>query len=271
MNEKLEISHKKEKIRSLCRTLGYLSGTLDSVVCRIYPLKKKNGKIVYQQRFASLPVKYRVNNRKDMVENRNRFRTNNIFAGYINKIPELKEIWEKYADKKKYFSAYTAITKENSPFTGISAPGEMNLILPPTKTCIILKKSNIKLSKESIQIGSIPEGKIIVVLSLINPKSSKSKKFQLFTLKGESKEGVADLKISDKLSEGLKKYKKYIIYLTILNENKTTNYSPLKIRIKITPFSANRKSEISEMIVIKLYPTVDKIKEAISHSPPLAA
>jgi hypothetical protein len=272
MNEKLNISLKKERIRALCRVLGDLSGTYDSIVCRIYPVRKKNGRIVYQQRFATLPAHYRVNNRKDLAQNRSRFRINNIFSSFVNRIPELKEIWKKYGEKKNHFSAYTAISKENFNFNGVSAPGELNMILPPAKEYDLLDKSEIAMSEERIKISNLPEGKLVAVISLIDPKSTRSAKFRLFTIKGEVKEGVMDISTPAELSGELKNYKRYILYFTVINENKAANYFPVKGKVKFNVSLAKRANVMqTETKLFWLYPPVAISKEAISHSPPVAA
>jgi hypothetical protein len=273
MNEKQNILQQKEELRSFCRTIGSLSGTLGSVVCRIYPLRKKNGRIVCQQRFAARPQHYKVNNRKDLVQIRSRFRTNNTFASHINKVPELKEFWKKYSSQKGYSSAYTAISKENSSFSGVSAPGLRNLILPPTKNPNHIIEDKLQLSGKTIKISDLPLGNFIAVVTLINPKSFSSTPFKLFTLKAEVKEkNTLEIPLPPGLAAELRNYKKFIIYSAIINGNKFINYTPIQRRIKHQKAFNDFKTYLSPQEAdIYFLPLIERRKDYLSHSPPLAA
>jgi hypothetical protein len=266
-----KISQEKEKLKRQFKPIGLVSGTIGPFVGRIYPLRK-NGKIIYQQRFAALPAKYRVNNRKDMVENRNRFKVTNTFAGFVNRIPELKEVWKQYAAKNNHFSAYTAITKLNSAFTTPSIPVEENIIVPPGKT-IDSPESNISLLNQTLEIKGLKEGKVIAVVSLFDPKSSKYSKFKLFTLKGElNEDGSGNIILSKELSEALKNYKRYILYFTVVNKNRFINYKSVRGRIKIKKESNNNTvPKVINQIPLLTFPLVIARTDSHSHSPPLAA
>jgi hypothetical protein len=270
LREKPNISQQKAELRSL-RVLGNLSGTCGDIVCRLYPKKDKYGRIHYQQRFATRPAHYRVNNRKDMVENRSRFRVVNTFAGFINKIPELKEIWRKYADKKGFFSAYTAITKANMPVTPYNSPGEFNMIIPPAKSYNFISPADMEISENEIKISNLPEGKLITVISLIDPKTSKTAKFKLFNFNCEvGVDGIGNLITGTEFTAQLKNYKNYIIYLTAVNEKKVSAYFSVKVKIKLK--SKTIKAEKApEVKLFSLYPVVKINQDQVSHSPPLAA
>jgi hypothetical protein len=270
LREKPNISQQKEELKSY-KVLGMLSGTCGDIVCRLYPKKDKYGRIHYQQRFATRPAHYRVNNRKDMVENRSRFRVVNTFAGFVNKIPELKELWRKYADKKGFFSAYTAITKANMPVTPYNSPGEFNMIIPPAKSYEYISSAGIEITENRITITDLPKGKLITVISLIDPKTSKTAKFKLFNFNCEvGEDGIGDLVNSSEFTAKLKNYKNYIIYLTVVNEKKAFAYFPIKVKIKVKAGTIQTE-KAAELKIFYLYPVIKLNQAQVSHSPPLAA
>jgi hypothetical protein len=122
-------------------------------------------------------------------------------------------------------------------------------------------------------MSNLPEGKLVAVISLIDPKSTRSAKFRLFTVKGEVKEGVADISTPVELSGELKNYKRYILYFTVINGNKGANYFPVKGRVKLNVSLTNVMPTAVEASIklFWLYPSVVISKEKSSHSPPVAA
>jgi hypothetical protein len=270
LTEKANISQQKAELRSY-RVLGLFSGTYGDIVCRLYPKRDKYGKIHYQQRFATRPAHYRVNNRKDMVENRSRFRVVNTFAGFLNRIPELKAIWRKYADKKGLFSAYTAITKVNMPVTPYNSLAEFNSIIPPAKSYDLIPSADIEISENGIKISNLPKGRLITVISQIDPKTSKSAKFKLFNFNCEvGEDGIGNLITGSEFTARLKNYKNYIIYLTVVNEKKAFAYFPIKVKIKVKP-RIIKTEKAPKVKIFFLYPVVKINQDQVSHSPPIAA
>jgi hypothetical protein len=271
MDEIQNILQQKEELKAFCSTIGNLSGRVGSVVVRLYPRRDKNGRIKYQQRFATIPAHYKVNNRKDLVANRSRFRVNNIFSSFINGIPELKEIWKKYSERNGFSSAYSAITKENSPYTGKTTPGEMNIIIPPAKSCLPFNKSDIIFSKGSIRISNLSKGMLIAVISLIEPKSVKSEKFKLFMFKSEIEENEgADITLPEGFSGELNNYKRFILYFTVVNGNKISSYSSVNGRIKYNIIKNKILAVIPAVDIIHLYSLdFNKWKKVVAHSPPM--
>jgi hypothetical protein len=271
MNENQNILQQKEEAREISRTMGNLSGRYGEVVCRIYRQKKKDGRVVYQQRFATLPADYRVNNRKDMVENRSRFRVNNTFSGFINRIPELKEIWKVYASKKGHVSAYTAITKVNSAYTTHNGPCEKNMIVPPVKS-VEFDRGNISVSENSLAITGLRGGSFLGVVVLADPKSLRNEKFKLFLLRGEvGRDGLLKIAFTREVEEGLQGYKRYILYFTVISEGKYVNYAAVKGRMKRGEAGIKEFLQVPVNDTLIIIPLFIENKDSHSHSPPLAA
>lgn len=240
-----QISQEKEAIRKLYAPLGFVSGKIGSVVCRIYTTRK-NGKIVKQQRIATLPKSFKTNRRHDLEDNRYQFKSTALFARQINSTPQLKQLW-KIAAKGKH-SAYNYINKINYPFSSPEGPTLQSLLVPSETK---LQLQDIKVTPYAIT-GSLPYKKnslLIALISFSKPYSKQDADFKLMSVSLPVNGDKFTIPVNKQIKELALNYKKFTLFFTIISETGETitsagnfslsGISSLFITIKLNHFNNN--------------------------------
>jgi hypothetical protein len=265
MFENDQISQEKEKLRRLVSPIGLVSGTIGPFVGRIYPLHK-NGKIVYQQRFATLPKQYKTNRRQDLQDNRFRFRTTALFAKEIIAHPQLKKLWTIAAKGKS--TAYNYINKINYPLTYPVAPSEKNLIIPDNTK---LQVKNLKLTPYAIsgEIAYKKNSTLIAFLSFSEPSDDNGQKFRIISVSIPVTSDTFIIPVSKEIKENSLLYTKFTLFITIITENgkrisssgtfTTSGTCTLFVLIPLTAKSSIRQNQGSLYFILPKAPADRRI------------
>jgi hypothetical protein len=199
-------------------SLLQINGKVGNLVVR-----KMNGKT-----FLSLrPDEYKPTKSIKLKNSRNNFATIVKLAKIIVKNKLLVKAWS--ASRLKGVDAYRKIIKANLKLTENGFLSEKNIIVPPVNKSVI---KDVLISEDDIQVllSKIPISKsasqftpltFIVIIYLFEPiNDGSSEQHFLFFSEEMLKEGrVINIRLYDSNKKFIQKYKKCIIYSSILKNN----------------------------------------------------
>lgn len=205
---------------------GEITGTLGNVVRR-----KRFGKIVVSLR----PSKYRKSKSKLAVAGRNSFALSVSLAKAVNKIPQLKQVWQ--IAKLEGVVAYNRIIKYNKKFIKDDLLTTQNIITPVGVPMLL---DDFKIYNKSISFKIILNNNRLkkllkdsfhlhLVFYLFDPKNSKKKSFSISS--------------QSKIVEQLPLNNTLIIKFNFVEiiQKYFNNYNILIVYVAATNFKCNKK------------------------------
>lgn len=195
----------KEELRRLLET-GVLKGTTGIV--GPFVIRYQNGKLVISER----AFYYNQSMSQKSVEGKKKFAKKVQFAQLLNNIEEVKQIWSK-ADLDGRFAwnrliKYNDIKGEHPTTANTITPSGHQFVI--NKTCTLGEDFKLKVH------GNIAAAdKLIVILSVYDPKNEADNSFEVFRVEGNE--------LTAEQINICRKYRKYIIYSAVISGSEWSN------------------------------------------------
>lgn len=210
---------------------------------------------------------YNISQTEASIKNRNSMSAAINFAIALNKIPALKKIWT--ASKAEGKTSYTKLIKHCKKKLVNNLPSVYNSLTPDENQFVINEQVTFDSDKRiSINYKSSPDETLVIVLVPFEPVNKGYKPFEVINVYDSAPVQNNVITLTDEQTAICSRYKKYILYTAVVNENLTwSNTTAIEGEFCIEELNSPDFENVKAILLLYLFLHINKIY-AKDHAPP---